>query len=216
MRCHTQTKGLNHPVGVIPAEKTELPLGQGRIDCLTCHSDAATQQRHTGLNGSKGDPMLRKSTRELCSSCHKGSLDRLQGDTPESHGVAMGRAHFEQPAYHLAATPGRFDRETLECLSCHDGSSASHSGVREVSGKRRGGATSLSIQSMHPIGVRYEWTPKGRMAPQYKPVSSLPDRVRLFDGKVGCGSCHSIYSKEEQMMAVDPRRGKLCLSCHIK
>ncbi|NQU47328.1 MAG: hypothetical protein HQ519_01670 [Planctomycetes bacterium] len=54
------------------------------------------------------------------------------------------------------------------------------------------------------------------MAPQYRPVTSLPKEIRLFQGRVGCGSCHTTYGGEKQMLAGDPKRGTLCLSCHIK
>lgn len=215
VQCHIQTRGLNHPVGVMAAEKTDLPLSNGRIDCLTCHTDKATSVTHTGGFVQGQANLLRKSPRVLCNSCHGSDLLSKNDASSKSHGVAMAKAHLEEPANKISLSAGRFDSETRECLSCHDGSSASHSGVREPNSGIKSG-TLMSIKSMHPIGVEYSWMPKGRMAPQYKPVSSLPSSVRLFDGKVGCGSCHSIYSGEEQMMSVDPKRGRLCLSCHIK
>ena len=215
IQCHSQSKGLNHPVNVMPGAQTDLPLSNGRVDCLTCHTEKTTSVTHSGGFGKAKGNFLRKPARLLCNSCHGNDSEAKEGSTPKSHGIAMGRAHLEEPANKMSLSSGRFDRETRECLSCHDGSSASHSGVREPdSGIKRG--TLMSIKSMHPIGVEYSWMPKGRMAPQYKPVSSLPNTVRLFDGKVGCGSCHSIYSGEEQMMSIDPKRGRLCLTCHIK
>ena len=215
VQCHAQTKGLNHPVGVMAAEKAGLPLNNGRIDCLTCHTEKATSVTHTGGFVQGQANLLRKNPRVLCSSCHGNDLLSKNSASPKSHGVAMAKAHLEEPANKMSFSGGRFDSETRACLSCHDGSSASHSGVREPNSGIKSG-TLRSIKSMHPIGVEYSWMPKGRMAPQYKPVSSLPSSVRLFDGKVGCGSCHSIYSREEKMMSVDPKRGRLCLSCHIK
>jgi len=42
--------------------------------------------------------------------------------------------------------------------------------------------------------------------------------VQLFGaaGRIGCGSCHSVYSGVEKMLSLEPTRGGLCLSCHIK
>jgi predicted CXXCH cytochrome family protein len=38
----------------------------------------------------------------------------------------------------------------------------------------------------------------------------------LFDGNLGCGSCHSAYSKEPHLLVMNNRGSKLCLSCHTQ
>jgi len=211
-QCHVQSAGLNHPVDVATSE-TDLPLGNGRIDCLTCHTEQTTSARHATGATQKQNGLLRKSAAALCSTCH-GELQFGSSDgNAKSHGTALRKAHLGQKSSDSQQIGGSLDAESRQCLSCHDGSFASHSGVRTPNS---GGAQSVSVETMHPIGVRYSSATKGRMAPQFQPVSSLPNTVRLFDGKVGCGSCHSMYASSEKMIAVDPKQGVLCLSCHIK
>lgn len=78
------------------------------------------------------------------------------------------------------------------------------------------GRSAGSWRSEHPIGVRYDSLGNPRQVPQFQPVGALPAQLRLFGGKLGCGTCHSVYSGVEGMRAVSDLRGGLCLSCHIK
>jgi len=210
LSCHReqQSKDLNHPLGVLGG-KASSP-----IDCLTCHEAASTRPQHTQRTRGSHDPLLKANPQQLCLSCHK--QEGLSNASSLSHGLAMGRAHLATSSKAPARGLG-LDRESRDCLSCHDGSTASAAGVREHGSAAWAGLEQASrIRNMHPVGVRYDASSKGSMAPQYRPKRSLPISIRLFDDKVGCGSCHSLYSREEQMLAANPQRGKLCLSCHIK
>jgi len=210
MTCHREEKarGLNHPLGVSGGSSLRP------MDCLTCHSKESTSPAHANRMKLGKDPLLTTNRQELCLQCHK--RETLSSGDVLSHGLAMGRAHYGTKRGVQSLSPG-LDRESRECLSCHDGSTASTSGVREHGSAGMAAASSFQrVRSMHPIGVRYEWSPKGSMAPQFHPKQQLPQMVRLFNDKVGCGSCHSVYSQEDQMLAQDPKKGRLCLSCHIK
>jgi predicted CXXCH cytochrome family protein len=213
VQCHSQSNGLNHPVGVLQSQAVDLPLAAGKIDCLTCHNEQATSPMHAEKSGNRKDNMLRQPANGLCQSCHQSDLLADDGHSRISHGIAMRKAHYQDTDSSAKRVEGRLDSETRECLSCHDGSAANHSGVRDAG---LGPDRSVATESMHPIGVRYSTMARPNQTPQFRAVSGLPNTVRLFDGKLGCGSCHSIYSEEKQMMAVDMKRSKLCLSCHIK
>ncbi|NNK62673.1 MAG: hypothetical protein HKO98_05620 [Gemmatimonadetes bacterium] len=39
-------------------------------------------------------------------------------------------------------------------------------------------------------------------------------RIRLFDGNLGCGSCHSVYAGEPGLLVMRNERSRLCTSCH--
>lgn len=210
--CHVQSAGLNHPVDVAASE-SDLPLDKGKIDCLTCHTEQTTSARHATESTKTHDGLLRKRPAALCSTCHSELLFGSSSDNAKSHGTVLRKAHLGQESNDIQDVGGSLDTESRQCLSCHDGSFAGHSGVRTPDSSS---TPTVSIESMHPIGVRYSSTTKGRMAPQFQPVSNLPDTVRLFDGKIGCGSCHSMYAGGKNMMAVDVRQKSLCLSCHIK
>ena len=67
--------------------------------------------------------------------------------------------------------------------------------------------------SDHPIGMNYAdiYT---RDAGRYKAVHRVPNDVRLFDGNVGCGSCHSLYSQKKDFLIAEKQGSKLCRKCH--
>jgi predicted CXXCH cytochrome family protein len=46
------------------------------------------------------------------------------------------------------------------------------------------------------------------------PQSALDPRIRLFDNKVTCGSCHSSYSDQDHELVMSNLGSKLCLGCH--
>jgi len=113
--------------------------------------------------------------------------------------MALARAHLEvAPA---SGRSGGLDAETRQCVGCHDGTVAGEARIRSRAG---------TWAEPHPVGIAY-----GRGA-DLRPASMLPAAIRLADGHVGCGSCHSPYSGAEAMLSVDPRHGELCLSCHAK
>jgi predicted CXXCH cytochrome family protein len=41
-------------------------------------------------------------------------------------------------------------------------------------------------------------------------------QIRLFDGRLGCGSCHSLYSQQQKKLVMSNQNGKLCIKCHNK
>jgi predicted CXXCH cytochrome family protein len=51
---------------------------------------------------------------------------------------------------------------------------------------------------------------------EYRPAGMLDKNISLFDGKVGCGTCHNIYSQIRNLLVLDNARSKLCLECHLK
>ncbi len=216
--CHRSGSGLSHPVDVPFLGTQILPSSRGRLGCLSCHDQRAASPGHTSLLPGSGRNLLRLPTAQLCRSCHDQPLDP---GGPVAHAISLGRAHL-QGAWKdsfgavLVAQP-RFglDQESRSCLSCHDGTTAGIAAIR-APGQAALPPVGMLASRDHPIGVRYSSFPKGSMAPQYRPESTLPDPIRLFGGNVGCGSCHSPYAGQEELMAVDPRRGNLCLKCHVK
>ncbi|MCL4537222.1 MAG: cytochrome c3 family protein, partial [Nitrospirae bacterium] len=64
----------------------------------------------------------------------------------------------------------------------------------------------------HPIGTDYmKAYRKGRL----KHPSSINPAIRLFNGRLGCGSCHNMYSREKKHLVTSNKGSALCLSCHI-
>ena len=199
--CHRFADRVSHPVDVRGAPVAGLPLENGNVTCLTCHDERALEPDHER----RGSAMLRLPARALCASCHEATRDLR---SKVSHGLALRRAHLQTSQPNDGAL-GRLDAETRACLGCHDGAVASEPAVW-----KRGSSVVRRRASSHPIGDPYRAL--GRRRTSLRPPASLPAEVRLPGGMVGCGSCHSYYSRHENMLSLPTRRGRLCLSCHIK
>lgn len=206
----------NHPVGVVPSARMRVPEGwpldaDGSITCITCHTAVPSligrpHPRLRDFDESTSEPT------EFCMRCH------ALGDEPSAatmHWLALGRAHVmdEQKREVRSCSAGRgLDRQTKECLGCHDGVSARES--RNPTPWNRGRGYTGVKQREHPVGVRYPSRPrKGRGVP-FRPASLLPKHVPLPEGKVGCVSCHDLYADSERLLTVPISGSRLCLTCH--
>ncbi|NIA12674.1 MAG: hypothetical protein GWP08_01245 [Nitrospiraceae bacterium] len=205
-RCHPLDKGLSHPSNVPALDKTseKLPLDwAGRITCATCHY---THRRNrpdvTGY-------LIRteKTGRVFCEACHSD----LMGDARGRHSGILNRSHLGATGTRVRAG-GFFDVLSLQCLACHDGTvaQASSPGGRSMGGSWQHAQIGLS----HPIGVAYP--PSDHRARQYRATAELDPRIRLFEGKLGCCSCHEPYSNERHGLIMSNKGSALCLACHKK
>jgi predicted CXXCH cytochrome family protein len=176
----------------------DLPLVDGRIACTTCH-DAAPAHSTVQATGA----LLRGEPATLCAACHDGAGPGSRS----SHASAVSRAHLHWPeaAGRSRIRSASLDPESASCVSCHDGTVASLAAPREPRTAMR------PLAGEHPIGVeqRRRW-PDDHL----RPAEALDPRIRLFDGRVGCGSCHSPYAGREAMLVMSNDRSRLCLSCH--
>lgn len=198
--CH-KDEGFSHPSGRKPsmALPEQFPVDwAGRMTCATCHV----------IHGSDNYLLRGNETGRLfCYYCHKGTLESHQGiDFP-----AHSKSDVSGSGFQGVDSSNSVDKESLECLGCHDSSIASAATTTVGSG-----TWSHDSGGSHPIGVDYmrafSKSRRGFVHP-----SRMNRSVRLFDGKVGCGSCHNIFSKEKSHLTVrQGARSELCLSCHIK
>jgi len=207
LQCHKINQRTSHPVDVAP--KGPMPLSkfldkQGRITCLTCHQ--VHKERNTSSWGNtelKGLLRGHANGRAFCIMCHSND--------------ALG-AKWHAGVVNYAHTPGKFiqtsgggqllDQNSIECLSCHDGSVSQATSVSMNSGSFQHGSG-----SSHPVGVDY---PKPGMKAGFEPAQALPEEVALFQGKIGCLTCHNPYEKNKKLLVKDNSRAALCLSCHRK
>ena len=203
--CHNVSAAYSHPSGMIPSFTVpeEFPLDwSGRMTCATCHDP------HGEATGGHTD-FIRTSFRgrAFCELCHKQFLP-VEG----RHLGAGGRAHSRVKADLNPDLASRvLDEVSRECLNCHDGiigSDASYhvGGEEYLTYKQR----SLS----HPIGIDYRQATMRDS--ELRAPETLSPYIVFFDGKVGCGSCHNVYSREKNLLVVSNRGSALCLECHIK
>ena len=201
--CHSgmDRSIFSHPVDIRPSFRipASLPLEAGLVTCVTCHRDDAASH---GASRDLHDGFLRSKAvgKAQCAQCHQ----RLDGTANRAHAISLGRAHLgvdKQAALSFGQPTGdrAIEQESRTCMSCHDGSVAKDLGVG------------------HPVGVSYEdpfRRSERRRRLSLTPAHRLDPRVRLFDGQVGCGSCHSPYAGHKKMLVIPNDRGGLCKSCH--
>ena len=199
--CHPQLEvKKSHPSEIYPtmAIPKDMPLIEGKLTCTTCHY---LHPKDNMKFFSKKHFYLRRQVQGVffCIECHK---------VDEKGHIVMAKIHTG--SYNVTDNSTRIDRMSLECIECHD----SH--MKEpVSSLGAGKWTHYKKKFNHTIGTSYRQLSMRNMK-KYKPENTLNKEMRLYDGKVGCGTCHNIYSKEKNMLAISNRGSKLCLSCHIK
>lgn len=206
-RCHTPDPQFSHPVGVVPSftVPSNLPLSGGRITCSTCHTetDHLSENPTVSLRATVGAPTF-------CAQCH--SL--IKPGRWDSHGSRTGRAHLIEfpgrPRATSELSARSLDPESATCLSCHDGSLAREVGAGHVGLSNSGSEYS----SDHPIGVRYRPRGAWNQEPRLVERARLDPRIRLFNQTVGCGSCHSLFSRQDHLLVIGNLQSRLCLSCH--
>lgn len=213
--CHQRTGHLSHPVGVAvtstarPADPEGLPLlPGGLVGCTTCHDPVRAARVH---RDGGNDPALRMPAISLCAECHSAAAPLASG---LGHALRLGRAHLTTDEY--SGFSHGLDTESRFCLSCHDGSVAGTSRVREAGPWSRRTSHFVDFSAQHPVGVSYGRQGLRGGPSQLRPAVALHSSIRLFDDQVGCGSCHSVYAKTSDLLVGSETSNGLCLECHIK
>jgi predicted CXXCH cytochrome family protein len=205
--CHRMDPAMSHPVGVRPSMATPagLPLDHGVMTCSTCHTPSA---EHVAGRARAGDRVgVRVEGAGLCMACHTAG----EVDSKSVHARHLGKAHLRTGKAPATGAHAGVDFESRSCMECHDGAMAKDAGFHAPKGGPHG------MDSDHPIGVSMRQGIAGRNG-DFRLASerTLDPRIRLFYGAVGCGSCHSAYSKEPAQLVMSNRRSALCLSCHTQ
>lgn len=207
VQCHAMNKGTSHPVDVSPGRTIALQRyldGNGRLTCITCHD--VHKEDHAGDVVPEAAGLLRGHAkgRAFCMTCHD---EEILGANWR-HTLAVNYAHTPRGKFTQSSGGGLLDEYSVECLSCHDGVISKMGAVDVHSGEFKHG-----IGLSHPVGVEY---PQMSFKNDYVPVSALPPEVPLFQGKIGCLTCHSPYGGKKSFLVEENRRSTLCLTCHRK
>lgn len=197
--CHAElNEAQSHPTDLYPTLPIpkDMPLMEGRLTCITCHY-VHPEEKNLFI---KKHYFLRRQTRGpfFCRVCHK--LD-------EKGHIISEDVHTG--SYKVTDRRTSIDRMSVECIECHDRY------IKPVDFLGAGRWDHFNKKSSHPIGVSYKEI-SAKKPRKYRPKSMLSKEIRLFDGKVGCGTCHNIYSKERFMLVMSNRGSRLCLECHNK
>lgn len=204
--CHSEAVKLSHPVDIKPSmtlPEEFIPDRKGNLTCNSCHT---THEKGYGMSHLR----VPLESEAFCESCHKEILEGM----PLSAGVS---AHLGGGAERRFISWGEgeyLDELSIECLLCHDGSIAIDSVVDKP--VRAGEYQhSNNIGLSHPVGVSHKKATEKYMG-AYRKADNLPQEIRLFDGRVGCVSCHNPYSKMSNKLAMSNEGSALCLACHVK
>lgn len=199
--CHADLKWSQpHPVDIETNRllPDDLPLVNGRLGCITCHFAHSFSDRYKNRSGN----LLRRPGRGalFCAACHR----EIDG---KGHVVYE---NIHRDSYRLSAIDSSLDTYTLQCVECHDRYLDRSLGFG-ATGKR----SSFNRQSNHPVGVSLVQI-AAKNPRKFNHPDALPPNVRLFNGKIGCGTCHNAFSREKFMLVMNNWRSRLCLKCHIK
>ncbi len=198
--CHTDRREtLSHPFDIVPEMSipSDLPLVDGKMTCSTCHFTHPFSMKSRLLSFF----LLRRPGRGItfCTSCHK---------TDEKGHLLYGTIH--KGTYEETNHNNTIDNQTLQCIECH--------GSHLTISKRSVGAgrwTHGKSQVNHAVGSVYESIVRTKPR-DFHPKKKLSSNIRFFNGKIGCGTCHNVYSKEKSMLVVNNKKSRLCLECHNK
>jgi len=205
-KCHAVDSSMSHPIGVSPNKRIPLQryLGEGnQLTCLTCHN--VHKENNSALSQRELKGLLRGHAqgRAFCATCHE---DRYLG-ADWGHNLSVTYAHMSDQLIQ-SKVGAQLDKFSVECLSCHDGVISTSGGGEVRSGEFRHG-----IGLSHPIGVKY---PSMSAKNDFVPVSMLPEEAKLFDGNMGCLTCHNPYGGRKSLLIMENRRSALCFACHRK
>ena len=198
--CHVELKESgSHPVDISPKLSIpgDLPLAKGKLGCITCHFFHPFSDKFKNRSGN----LLRRPGRGavFCASCHQINK--------KGH-IVFENIHRD--SYRLSARHSRIDLYTLQCVECHD-----RYLDRSFGSFTEGSRSRFNALSNHPVGVSLDRVAHKKPR-KFNPPQALPKEIRLFNGKIGCGTCHNAFSNEKSMLVMNNRRSRLCLKCHIK
>lgn len=203
-KCHPSgiTKS-SHPVDIRPVGISiplDLPLDKGKITCNTCHNVHAKQ-----FNAFREKTyFLRRPGRgrTFCMSCHEITINA------DGHVDSFTTVHMRNVL--IMVKPNRaIDPISVSCISCHDGSIGKQ--VDYI--YRSGSGIWTHNKGSHPVGSNYNECRMRRG--NLRPKSKISKKIKFFNGKVGCCSCHNPYSSKPGRLVMSNKGSRLCFQCHV-
>lgn len=216
---HQQAACRNCHWQVDPVGSTDHDGASNTNQCRSCHIDVASER------GSLSEHFHRQVDKE-CTQCHsfhetaKLNANERQFASPADDGVRYQCRSCHNPngsqtnlseAHQVAAVKFyhadnrmRIDQSPSQsCLACHAG--GAHAGLR-FDGSRP--AIAINTSASHPNEREVTSSPNRSFR---NPIDS---RIRLFENKIQCQSCHSLTSGIEHSLVKFASSYDLCLGCH--
>ncbi len=213
--CHMNLfdEGYMHPVDIQPNMVTippDFPLSTDNlVTCNTCHDPHAAP---TTPSGNKSFFLRRaEKGKAFCDICHANVLNKAKGS---GHEMLFQEAH---QAAKFTARDNTFDLDPLSisCISCHDGSTASSVTLKSGTWQHSTNFIKFDQGGKHPIGGDYDSIRSQKKRLELRPRSMVNKAIRFFNnGRMGCGTCHDHYSKNDKKLVLSNFRSQLCFACH--
>ena len=191
-------RGCHRDVGARGGSAASLGFhGNPKADCAGCHSFHEAGR----LKSTVGDVRLPASRQRAvpghCAGCHADGarLSEMSG----AHRTAA--ALYHQGGADLAA-----QSPSEGCLNCHSASHANDWQNRPLEGR-----LVFSEHATHPLGMVVV---AGSGQDERRIRERIDPRLRLFDGRLECQTCHSLASTKPYLLVEFPTQGDLCLGCH--
>lgn len=191
-------RGCHRDVGARGASAVALGFhASPKADCAGCHSFHETGR----LKSTVGDVRLPGSRQRAvpghCAGCHVDGA-RLS---------EMSGAHRTAAAlYHQGGTDLAAQSPSQGCLNCHSASHASDWQNQPLEGR-----LVFSEHATHPLGMVVV---PGSGQDERRIRERIDPRLRLFEGRLECQTCHSLASAQPYLLVEFPTQGDLCLGCH--
>ena len=200
-QCHSKgIKTASHPIDMKPRlvrVPLDMPLRNGKLTCNTCHNVHA--ERFNAFGEKSYFLRITARGKDFCIACHEMNPVEL------GHRELLVTAHMGRK-YMVTDDRQSLDAVSVECIGCHDGS------IGVAADYTMGSGSWEHLDGAHPIGTDYRQSRMKRRG--LAPVSKIDGRIRLFDGKVGCATCHDPYSTLKGKLVMSNDGSMLCIECH--
>ncbi len=189
--CHRDVRGRGATAMALGFHSGE------RADCAGCHTFHGTGRLKSSVGEVRLEAGPGRSTTSHCAGCHfEGSrLTALAG----AHRTAATLYH-NGGAELAAQTPSQ------GCLNCHSASAATDWQKQTVEEP-----LAFSEHATHPIGIPVV---AGSGQDERRIRRRIDPRLRLFDGRIECLTCHSLSASTEDLLVGFATPRDLCLGCH--
>lgn len=169
-----------------------------RSDCAGCHAFHERGRLKTSVGDVRtGDAGLAQATAGHCAGCHLEGADL--SNLSEAHRIAATLYHRD--AAELATLP-----PSQGCLNCH--AAGSESPWLQETGTQR---LTFNLHATHPLGVEVV---AGSGQDERRLRADLDPRLRLFDGRIECQTCHQLAAGTTDLLVPVAESYDLCLGCH--
>ncbi len=106
------------------------------------------------------------------------------------------------------------DAFSNECITCHDGMTATYHNARFMSAGGTSSRDMGSVVGSHPIGMIYE-SYVGK-PDEFRGAESLNREMVFVGGRIGCLTCHNPLDTGKYHLVAANTGSAICLSCHIR